>query len=276
MDPIEQLQGDNAVNGPDCHGVEALIASSRFRDALSASGWLSRQPADFRAEIFQRAVPKHFAAGEVIYCLGDPLGGVYGIVSGAAIVLAAPPAATPQLLHLITPGGWIGEGPFLGREPRRVGLRAVLDTEAIYLPLDCMDEMAQRDPSATRRFTQILLMNVDILVRAFYDLQNANEQQRIALALRRVAGIENVAIPLSQSALGILANASRKTVNATLRRFARQGWVKTGYRSITVTDLRSLRAYAESPAGEAAKAFSGAHSAGFCEMDTGAGRGALQ
>ena len=33
---------------------------------------------------------------------------------------------------------------------------AAIDTAAIYLPLDCMDQMAGRDPMATRRFTQIL------------------------------------------------------------------------------------------------------------------------
>lgn len=265
MSPIRHLDGGSGGHGPDCQGGGALIGPSRALDTLSSSGWLSLQPPEFQAEVFRRAVPKRFAAGEAIYCKGDPVGGVYGIVSGAVIVLAAPPAATPQLLHVITPGGWIGEGPFLSREPRRVGLQAALDTEAIYLPLDCMDQMAQRDPSVTRRFTHMLLLNVDIVIRAFYDLQNPSEQHRIALALRRVAAVENVPIPLSQAALGILANASRKTVNAVLQRFAREGWVKTGYRSITVLDLAGLRAYAEGAIEGGAARDRGARTAGFCE-----------
>jgi CRP-like cAMP-binding protein len=223
-----------------------LVGPSRARDILSSIGWLSRQPDDFQAEVFKRAVPVKYSAGDVIYRLGDPLGGIYGIVTGAVIVSVAPPSATPHLLHVLTPGGWVGEGPFLCREPRRIGLRAATDTSAVYLPLDSMDQMAGRDPMATRRFTQILMMNLDFVLRAFYDLQEPDEYRRIARALRRVAVLENTPIPIAQAALGMLSNASRKTVNVALQRFAEAGWVTTAYRSITVTNLKGLTRFAES------------------------------
>lgn len=223
-----------------------VVGPSRACDILSSNGWLSRQPDDFQAEVFKRAVPVKYSAGEVIYRLGDPLGGIYGIVTGAVIVSVAPPSATPHLLHVLTPGGWVGEGPFLSREPRRIGLRAAIDTSAAYLPLDAMDQMAGRDPMATRRFTQIMMMNLDIVLRAFYDLQEPDEYRRIARALRRVATPENTPIPLAQAALGMLSNASRKTVNVALQRFAEAGWVTTAYRSITVTNLKGLTRFAES------------------------------
>jgi CRP-like cAMP-binding protein len=226
-----------------------VVGPSRARDILSSIGWLSRQPEEFQSDVFKRAVPVRYPAGDVIYRAGDPPGGVYGIVSGAVIVNAAPPNASPRLLHVLTPGAWIGEGSFLSREPRRVGLQAAIDTAAIYLHIDSMDQMAGRDPMATRRYTQILLMNLDIVIRAFYDLQEPDEHRRVARSLCRVATMENTPIPLAQSALGLLANASRKTVNAALHRFAKAGWVKTGYRSITVSDLRGLSRFAETEAG---------------------------
>jgi len=222
-----------------------LVGPSRTRDILSSAGWLARQPEEFQEEVFRRAVPVKYAAGDVIYRLGDPVGGVYGVVNGAMVVSVAPPRAVPQILHLLTPGAWIGEGSFLSREPRRVGLQAALDTSAVYLPLDCMDQMAGRDPMAVRRFAQILVMNLDIVMQAFYDLQDPNEHRRIARALRRIMTLENTPIPLAQSVLGILANASRKTVNAALQRFEKSGWVKHGYRSITITNLKRLTQYAE-------------------------------
>lgn len=224
---------------------EELISSSKARDVLSSTGWLARQSQAFRADVFQRASLVQYAAGEVVYLMGDPLGGIYGVVSGAVVVMLAPPKATPQPMHVITAGGWIGEGPFLSREPRRAGLRAATDTQALYLPLDAMDQMASQDPTVIRRFTQILLINVDVLVRAFYDLQDPDEYRRIARSLRRVVASEGVPIPLTQTALGIMSNASRKTVNAALQRFEKAGWVKTGYRAITITDLEGLREYAE-------------------------------
>ncbi len=225
-----------------------MVGPSKARDVLCAVGWLSRQPDEFQEEVLKRAVPVRFSAGEVIYRLGDPPGGLYGIVSGAVIVSVAPPRATPRILHMLTPGSWIGEGSFLSRDPRRIGLQAAIDSMAVYLPLDCMDQMAGRDPMTTRRFTLILIMNLDIVLRAFYDMQDPDERRRIARVLRRIASLEDSPIPLAQSALGMLANASRKTVNAALHDFAEAGWVTTGYRSVTVTDLGGLSRFAESGA----------------------------
>lgn len=224
-----------------------VVGPSRARDILSSIGWLSHQPEEFQEEVFRRAMPVKYRAGEYIYRMGDPIGGIIGVVSGAVIVSVAPPNALPQLLHVMTPGEWTGEGPFLSREPRRVNLQAAIDTSGVYLPLDLMDQMAGRDPLATRRFTQIMMINLDLVLRAFYDLQQSDEYRRVALALRRVVALENTPIPLSQEALGMLANVSRKTINAALKRFAKSGWVRSAYRSVTVLDRDGLTRYAENP-----------------------------
>lgn len=229
-------------------GEGGLVGPSRAHDILSTVGWLSRQPEVFREEVFRRSVPVHYAAGDVIYRLGDPLGGIYGVVSGAVIASMGPARALPNIIHVMTPGGWTGEGPFLSREPRRVELRAALDTNAVYLPLDAMDQMAARDPPVLRNFLQILMINLDIVLRASYDLQDPDEHRRIARALRRITPLENTPIPLTQAALGILSNASRKTVNAALQRFEKSGWVKRGYRSIRITNMKRLTNFAESAA----------------------------
>ena len=227
---------------------ENLVGPSRARDILSGIGWLSRQPAAFQDEVFKHSVPVQYAVGEVVYRLGDKPGGIYGIVSGALIASMAPLGAVPHILHVMTPGSWIGEGPYFARDARRIDLRAALDTRAVYLPLDAMDHMTARDPLVLRNFVQILIINIDIVMRASYDLQDPDEHRRIARALRRIMTLENTPIPLAQSALGMLANASRKTVNAALQRFEKAGWVKCGYRAITITNMKRLTQYAESDA----------------------------
>jgi len=196
-----------------------VVGPSRAREILSSIGWLSLQPEEFQEEVYSRAVPVKYRAGEVIYRLGDPLGGIYGFVSGAVVVSVAPPNALPNVLHVMTSAAWTGEGCFLSRQPRRVGLQAAIETHAVYLPLEQMDQMAGRDPLATRRFTQIVMMSLDTVLLAVHDLQDPDEHRRIARALRRIAALENTPIPLTQSTLGMLANASRKTVNRALRRF---------------------------------------------------------
>jgi CRP/FNR family transcriptional regulator, cyclic AMP receptor protein len=248
MDPNGHSPAQKAGSRRTRSGGDDVIGPSRARDVLSRIGWLSRQPEEFQSEVFKRAAAVKFAAGEVIYRLGDPVGGIYGIVTGAVVANAAPRGYSSHILHVLAPGGWTGEAPFLSREPRRIGLTAAIETTAVYLPLDAMDQMAGRDPMATRRFTQILLINLDILLRAFYELQDPDEHRRIALTLRRITVSENTPIPLTQSALGILSNTSRKTVNAAMRRFVEAGWIKTAYRTFTIKDMKALSRFADSGA----------------------------
>lgn len=223
-----------------------MVGPSRARDVLSNIGWLSRQPQSFQEEVFRRSVPVRYVAGEILYRLGDAPAGIYGVVSGAVIASMAPGKSVPHILHMLTPGGWTGEGSFLSREPRRIELRAALDTNAVYLPLEAMDQIAARDPQALRCFVQIMVINLDVVLRTSYDLQDPDEHRRIARALRRVMTLENTPIPLAQAALGMLSNASRKTVNAALGRFEKSGWVSRGYRSITITNMKRLTQFAES------------------------------
>ena len=222
-----------------------MVALAKAREVLSSVGWLSRQPPEFRSEVLRRSSLRRFGAGDVIYRVGDPLGGVYGIVTGAAVVTMAPGATIPRLFHVGMPGSWIGEGSFLTREPRRVGMQAAIETWTMYLPLEAMDQIASRDPLATRRFIKILMTNVDILNRAFYELQNPDENRRVAAALLRVAPLDGTPIPVSQADLGIMSNTSRKQVNAALQRFAAAGLLAKGYRTITVLDDRLLRRFLE-------------------------------
>lgn len=222
-----------------------MVGLAKARDVLATSGWLSMQPEKFRAEVLRRASLVKFASGDVIYRLGDPLGGVYGLVAGAVMVTTAPPVNVPRLFHVGTPGSWIGEGPYLSRQPRRVGMQAAVETWMMHLPLEAMDQMEREDPSVVRRFAQILLINLDILVRAFYDVQKQSADQRIASALRRVNLVEGKPIPISQTELGFMANTSRKHVNAALKRFEAEGWLASGYRVITIRNIEALRRFAE-------------------------------
>lgn len=219
------------------------ITKTEAERVVSETGWLSLQPADFRAEVLRRCVVQQFSAGEAIYHFGDPLGGVYGVVAGIMSVDSSPKHATPILMHIGIPGMWTGEGCFFTRQPRRIELRAVVDTCMMHLPLEAMDQMAARDPNTVRYFAQILMMNVDTLLRIVHDLQQRDASRRIAAVLWRISP-DGTPIPLSQTEIGTMANASRKQVNAALQRFEAQGWVENAYRSIVVTKVAELRSYA--------------------------------
>ena len=219
------------------------ISKAEADRVVSETGWLSLQPADFRAEVLRRSIVQTYSAGEAIYHFGAPLGGIYGVVEGAISVDSSPGHTTPVLMHLGTPGLWTGEGCFFTRQPRRIELRAVMDTCMMHLPLEAMDQMAARDPNTVRYFAQILMINVDTLLRIVNDLQQRDASRRIASVLWRISP-GTIPVPLTQSEIGVMANASRKQVNATLQRFETLNWVETSYRSIAIKNVAKLRQYA--------------------------------
>ncbi|WP_439626163.1 Crp/Fnr family transcriptional regulator [Shinella sp.] len=222
-----------------------MVGLIKAKEVLANLGWLSRQPESFREEVLRRAGLMRFAPGDLVYDLGDPPGGVYGLVEGAVSVTAGPLTAVPRLGHVGLPGSWIGIGAFISRGHRRIGMRAAIETWMMYLPLEAMDQMERQDSTAVRRFTEILMSDFDTVLQAFLSLQNMDADRRVASTLTRIA-VEGVSVPVSQAELGTLANTSRKHVNVALHRFEAAGWLTTSYRSIFVKNIAALRIFAES------------------------------
>lgn len=119
-------------------------------------------------------------------------------------------------------------------------MRAAVDTAMVHLPLSAMDQIAAEDPLAVRCFIQILMINLDILVRAFYEMQDPDDARRVAAALHRIGPRPDTPVPLSQADLGIIARVKRTRVNLVLKQFEAAGWLARGYRSVTVRNLPAL------------------------------------
>lgn len=221
-----------------------MIKRDTAESLLRQNGWLSYQPEVFRSEVLRRSVLVRFSPGEIIYQVGDDLGGIYGLVSGAVMVNTAAPNHTPQLINIGALGAWTGEGCFLTRLPRRVELRALVETWLMHLTLDQMDQMASVDPMVVHNFGQIIMSSVDALIEVIHDLQKVDPDRRIASILQRSASIGKYPLPLTQTEIGTMARASRRQVNVALKRFAENGWLKTSYRSITILNAEKLRLFA--------------------------------
>lgn len=212
---------------------------------MGERGWLPLLPKAFQTAVLQRSILQQFAPGETVFRLDDPAGGVYGLVAGTVSISLAPAGATPRLILLGAPGYWTGEGCFLTRQPRRGELRALVETTMLHLPLDALDQLAARDPAVVHHVAVMLMMNVEFLFRVIHDLQKPEADRRIASVLQRTTWIGETPIPLTQNEVGIMANASRKQVNAAIKRFSEAGWLSNTYRSITITNPGALRRFAE-------------------------------
>lgn len=217
------------------------------RDILRNRGWLSLQPRAIQDAVLANGREQVFEPGTSVFSVGDPPGGCFALLQGQLAVSIAPNMRGPNLVHVARPGTWYGEGAYLTRGLRRVGLHPVVESTLFHLPLDAMDRLSAKDAEWTRRFAQMLMINLDLALHALDDLLIEDPSRRVAAVLVRCLGEEESGtLSISQAELGHLSNTSRKVVNRVLGSFVERGWLRQGYSKIEVTEVRALRDHAES------------------------------
>lgn len=226
-----------------------MIDIRAARDIAARNGWLSHTPPAFREKVLGRCVVQSFAAGDTLYMVGDPPGGIYGLISGALGVSVAPGERGPYLIHVAQPGAWLGEAGVVGL-PRRIGLSALRACETLHLPLHSFNKILQDDPSAWRFVALLTHGHLETAIAGVDDLMIRNHVQRLVAVLLRLAGCRQARpateatthdCHINQEDLAAMANVTRTTAGSILRKLAKAGHIEHGYRRIRILAPDSLR-----------------------------------
>ena len=125
--------------------------------------------------------------------------------------------------------------------PRVPGFEALEPSLLAHLPLAAIRELEALDPGHARRFAMISEIGNMRLARIACDLAIPESARRIAAVLLRVTGAQEGyggcypgGFPITQAALGEMANASRKLVNRVLGQLEARGWIETGYYRVKI------------------------------------------
>ena len=219
---------------------------------LAQHGWLSFTPADFRKRVLARIRLREFARGQAVYLAGDPPGGPWVILAGAAKIEMPLPGTAPHFLHLVASGYWFGEAPLIVGNPRLVTVITAQPSTLATLPLEDCQAILKADPGAWRWIALLSAMTTDLSLGVAVDSLLRDPAQRTAALLLRLAGVRSVFFPskralpirLSQERLGQLVNLSRNSMTPILRGFAKHGLIEMGYGSIRIADIAALTARA--------------------------------
>ena len=224
-------------------------------EIVSRDGWLSFTPLLFRQIVLKHCKLDALKAGATIYSVGDPPGGMYGLVRGSFALSIAPGERGPYVAHFARPGTWFGEAAAFTEQPRRISLKVTRDSKVLHLPLPAIREIVTADPGTWRFFGLAAIAHIDVAIGAADDLLIRDHVRRSVAVLLRLGGCRYLTPPgsvpieidVSQEGFAAMTNLARTTAGAVLRRFEASGCLKVSYRRVRLLAPDELRAMLEAP-----------------------------
>jgi CRP-like cAMP-binding protein len=216
---------------------------------LSRIGWLSEQPAAFRQAILENADWREVAPDQNVSRAGDESGGIWGIVMGQVDMMSGLGAVDSPIVDIQLPGSWAGTGPLFGKAR---GADAIARTPSMlaFVSQPRLLRILAAHPDWWQAFGKL---NTDLMFRyglGLTDMLLRDPRRRCAAVLLRLCDCRlrdnpvgmPVTITCSQDEFGAMTNLSRQVAGGILRELERQGYLKAGYRSITLINAIPLRA----------------------------------
>ena len=220
-------------------------------EIVARQGWLSLAPPPFSQAVLDRCRLRVFKAGATVYSVGDPPGGMFGLLRGNVALSIAPGERGPYVVaHFAKPGAWFGEAAALTEQPRRIGLAVTRDSELLHLPLHAIREIVAADPGAWRFFGVAAVAHNDVANGAADDLLIRDHVKRSIAVLLRLGGCRQrtppdplpIEVDVSQEDFASLTNLARTTAGKVLRRLEAAGRLEVSYRRVRILEPDALRA----------------------------------
>ncbi len=206
---------------------------------------------DERQRIADVAVPRRYAAGEVVFHEGDSGDTCYVVAGGHA--RATHQHADGRTLTLATfgPGDIFGELSLFDDGPRSATIEAVDDLEAFALLGGDVRRLLRDRPELAVRFLiefvgRLRATNERLTRQSFQTVQSrvaAVLLELVQKARREGTATDDVLITTTQAELAQLAGSSRESASRFIATLERAGVVTQGRGRLTVHDTSALERY---------------------------------
>jgi CRP/FNR family transcriptional regulator, cyclic AMP receptor protein len=202
--------------------------------------------------VAQVAVPRVFAAGEVVFKEGDEGTTCYVVRTGRARALREHPDGRSITLAHFGPGDIFGEMAMFDGESRSATVETLEPTEAIAILSGDMHRLLREHPDISIKLIAALggrlrQTNERLARQSFQTVQS-----RVAAVLSQLvsaaqdegdAADSDVVITATQAELAQLAGSSRESASRFLATLERAGIITQGRGRLTVHDPAALRRY---------------------------------
>lgn len=198
----------------------------------------------------QRAVPRKFSAGEMVFTEGDACTGMYVVESGHIRIFKTSAGGREQVLGIDGPGSSVAELPVFDGGNYPASVSAVEDSTLLFISKQDFQSLCLTHPQVALKVLREVGARLRRLVGIIEELSFTTVRHRLAAFLVRLAqrdgkrvddGIE-ITLPASNQELASQIGTVRELVSRNLGRFQAEKLIQMDGRRIVITDLKALGA----------------------------------
>ena len=202
------------------------------------------------AFLTQRAVPRRYTAGEIVFGEGEPCSGLYVVEVGHVRIFKSSAHGREQVLGIEGPGSSIAELPVFDGGNYPASVAAVDDATLLFVSKQDFHALCLAHPQVALKVLRVVGARLRRLVGIIEELSFTTVRHRLASFLLRLAqkegkrtreGVE-IKLPVSNQELASQIGTVRELVSRNLSRLQAEGMLKIEGRSLTICDLKALEA----------------------------------
>ncbi len=208
---------------------------------------LSETEVKFLAE---RAVPRRFAPGELIFGEGEPCPGLFVIESGNVRIFKSAPSGREQVLAIERPGHSVAELPVFDGGTFPASAAAVNEARLLFVSKQDFHSLCLVHPKVALKVLRVVGTRLRGLVNIIEELSFTTVRSRLVSLLLRLArqegktgpgGAVQITLPASNQELAAHIGTVRELVSRNLSRLQSEGLIQMDGRIVTIPKLAALK-----------------------------------
>jgi CRP/FNR family cyclic AMP-dependent transcriptional regulator len=229
-------------------GIGMMDQTQQAAQALQAVPYFTHLSKEEIMELAVLLIMRRFNQGQVIFHHGDPGGLLYIISQGKVKISHSTQDGHEALLAILGAGDFFGELALLDDSPRSATAEALETTDTLTLHREDFRHYLKNNPDFALHLLQTMANHIRRLNSQLSDIFFLDLAGRLARTLLRLAdehgkvvnGCTMIDLPLTQTDLAEMTGATRVSINKTLGRFRRSGWVIFEDRRFSICDRAAL------------------------------------
>src|SRR5678816_3844902 len=142
----------------------------------------------------QRALPRHYLAGEIIFGEGEPCSGLYVVVSGHVRIFKTSASGREQVLSIDGPGSSVAELPVFDGGEYPASVTAVDNATVLFVSKQAFQELCLAHPQVALKVLRVVGGRLRRLVGIIEELSFTTVRHRLAAFLIRLAKQEGAVL----------------------------------------------------------------------------------